>query len=367
MIDSYREPSLGPATSASADSARQRFEACAEAGVLRLAVDAAYGGLGNGFADLVDAHFRLGRATRDPGLVLALNAHVWGAVFPLITFGTADQHARWLPGLLDGSVIAGHAISEPHAGSDVQAMTTTASRSDDGFLLNGTKRFITNTPLANLMVVYARVDEPRGVSAFIIDAGDAGATFADAPSVNACRTATMGDVVLEHCHLSADRRLGSDGAGAIMIQSALERERAFIFAGITGVMRWQLDHVVEHARRRSLGVGRLADAPVIAHKLADMKLRLDTATLWVKRCAELCDAGQRLTLASAQTKLFASEAFLQSCLDAVQILGAHGLDETMTQLVDDAMAGRLFSGSSEIQKNIIGAMMGVGLEPKKRQ
>jgi alkylation response protein AidB-like acyl-CoA dehydrogenase len=149
-----------------------------------------------------------------------------------------------------------------------------------------------------------------------------------------------------------------------MIQLALELERAFIFAGIVGVMHWQFDYVLHQARQRQNGEGRLADVQVIAHKLADMKLRMDTARLWIDRCAALCDAGRRITLVSAQAKLFASEAFLQSSLDAAHILGAMGQERELPGLVHDAMAGRLFSGSSEIQKNIIGAMLGVGGEGK---
>ena len=113
-------------------------------------------------------------------------------------------------------------------------------------------------------------------------------------------------------------------------------ERAYIFAGILGVMQWQLAHVVASARERSVGKGRLADLQAIAHRMADMKLRLDTVELWVARCAALSDAGQRLTLASAQTKLLVSEAFLQSSLDAVQIMGARGLESGMSTLVEDA-------------------------------
>ena len=366
-VDSYVPPSLGPSTLTTTESARQRLRQCAQSGLLRIAVDKRFGGFGDGFAALVDAHAALGRDTRDPGLVLAINAHLWGAVYPLTTFGNDEQRARWLPGLLDGTRIGGHAITEPGAGSDVQAMTTTACRDGDGFRLNGHKRYITNTPIADVMIVYARLDASPGLAGFVVEPGDAGVTFAAEPVVAGCRTATMGDVILDDVHLDASRLLGSAGAGGTMIQSALERERAYIFAGILGVMQWQLAHVVASARERSVGKGRLADLQAIAHRMADMKLRLDTVELWVARCAALSDVGQRLTLASAQTKLLVSEAFLQSSLDAVQIMGARGLESGMSTLVEDAMAGRLFSGSSEIQKNIIGAVMGIGLDTRKER
>ncbi|MGZ4960440.1 MAG: acyl-CoA dehydrogenase family protein, partial [Methylomonas sp.] len=117
-----------------------------------------------------------------------------------------------------------------------------------------------------------------------------------------------------------------------------------------------------HSRERRSGSVHLGKHQAISHRIADMKLRLDTIDLWLKECARLTDAGQRLTVASAQTKLYAAEAFLQSSLDAVQILGASALepDSPMAGLVQDAMAGRLFSGSSEVQKNLIAALLGTG-------
>ncbi|WP_303621019.1 acyl-CoA dehydrogenase family protein, partial [Methylogaea oryzae] len=159
-----------------------------------------------------------------------------------------------------------------------------------------------------------------------------------------------------------DRLLGKAGAGAQMIQKALEYGRAFVFAGIAGIMEWQLEVAVSHSRDRRSGGVHLGRHQAISHRIADMKLRLDTVDLWLRECARLCDAGQRLTLASAQTKLYAAEAFLQSSLDAVQILGAAALEagNPMAGLVRDAMAGRLFSGSSEVQKNLIAALLGTG-------
>ena len=142
----------------------------------------------------------------------------------------------------------------------------------------------------------------------------------------------------------------------------MELERAFIFAGIIGIMQWQLEQVIHHSRQRQVNGTHLGANQAISHKIADMKCRLESCLLWVNECARLKDSGKRISLASAQTKLFASEAFLQSSLDATHIMGAKGLivENKMTTLVQDAMASRLFSGSSEIQKNIIAALLGTG-------
>ncbi len=339
---------------------RSRFQIIADQGVLRHALPDVYGGLNDGFLSLCKTHRRLGEISRDPGLLLAVNAHLWGAVFPILLYGTEQQKQQFLPPLLAGQWLGGHAITEPSCGSDVQAMTSRAELSGKGYLLNGEKRYITNVPLADWLVVYVKLN--GGISAFLVSRQDQGCRFTTAGELDACLGSATGSIFMENCQLDADRLLGKVGAGAQMIQKALEYERAFVFAGIAGVMEWQLREVVRYSRERTSKGVHLGSHQAISHRIADMKLRLDTIDLWLGECARLCDTGQRLTMASAQTKLYAAEAFLQSSLDAVQIMGASGLEvgSEMAALVRDALAGRLFSGSSEIQKNLIAALLGTG-------
>lgn len=318
------------------------------------------GGLGDNFSALIDAHEKLAKETPDCGLVLSLNAHLWGAVFPIVEFGTVDQHQEYLPGLLNGQFIAGHAITEPQAGSDLNQLCLTVEESDQGYILNGHKRFITNTPIANLLIVYGKLRQ--NLCALIVHAQDDGAQFTNSPQVVGCKNSPMGDVILENCLIPKNRLLGKIGAGSMMIQYALELERAFIFSGIIGIMEWQLKQVIQYSRQRIVNGVHLGKHQAISHKIAEMKLRLDSIRLWLNQCANLKQNGKRITLASAETKLFASEAFLQSSLDAVHLLGSQALIEghPLPQIVNDAMASKLFSGSSEIQKNIIASLLGTG-------
>ncbi|MCK5889423.1 MAG: acyl-CoA dehydrogenase family protein [Methylococcales bacterium] len=349
---------LPPAGDASAS--KQRVIACAQQGLLKHAISIKQGGHGDGFSDLVTAHQLLGKSCLDTGLILSLNAHLWGAVFPLLNYGNEQQKSDYLSQLLEGELIAGHAITEPQAGSDLNGLLMRAEKTTEGFVLNGHKRFITNTPIADLLVIYAKLEEK--LCAFIIHADDIGAQFLAQPDVSGCKKATMGDVILENCQIPLARQLGKTGAGNIMIQQALELERAFIFAGFCGVMEWQLKTVIQFSRQRRVNGSHLGKNQAISHKIAEMKVRLDTIQLWVNQCAYLKDNGKRMTMVSAQTKLFSAEAFLQSSLDAVQIMGSEGLVENslLEMLVSDALASRLFSGSSEIQKNIIAALLGTG-------
>ncbi|WP_428356295.1 acyl-CoA dehydrogenase family protein [Methyloprofundus sp.] len=361
MIEYQQLPSSGDL-----NASKNRLRYCAQQGLLRHAIAAQFNGHGDGFQELVQAHLSLGKHCQDTGLILSINAHIWGSIFPLILYGSDQQKQNWLPGLLSGDIVGGHAITEPQAGSDVNAIETHAIKNDSGFILNGHKRFITNTPIADVLLIYAKLEGK--LSAFLIKQEDVGANFSDQPSVTGCASATMGDVILQDCFIPLDRQLGKTGAGGMMIQNALELERAFIFAGIIGIMQWQLQQVIQHSRQRRVNEQHLGANQAISHKIAEMQCRLDTCLLWVNECARLKDTGKRISLASAQTKLIASEAFLQSSLDAVQIMGATGLleESKMTGLVQDAMASRLFSGSSEIQKNIIAALIGTGAGYKSR-
>ena len=337
-----------------------RFRRVADEGLLRHALPERYGGYGDDFQSLVNAHKRLGEASRDPGLILTVNAHLWGTVFPILKFGSEAQKETFIPKLIRGEWLAGHAITEPGCGSDTQAMSSSAVWEADGFRLRGEKRYISNAPIADWLVVYAKVDED--IAAFLVSAHDPGCRFFEDREILACRGSVIGSVVLDNCRLGKNRLLGKAGSGARILQYALELERAYIFAGISGVMAWQLNKAVEHSRVRRSGNTHLGHHQAISHRVAEMKLRLDTLELWLRRCAKLCDQGQRLTMAAAQTKLYAAEAFLQSSIDAIQILGASALDAEngLANLVEDALAGRLFSGSSEVQRNIIAGLLGTG-------
>jgi alkylation response protein AidB-like acyl-CoA dehydrogenase len=346
-------------------ASKLRLQFCAQQQILKHAIPIAHGGHGNTFHDLVEAHQALGKYAQDCGLILSLNAHLWGCVFPILLYGTLKQRHEWLAKLLSGELIAGHAITEPQAGSDINGLETVAVGNKKGFVLNGCKRFITNTPIADVLVIYAMLD--GNLSAFLVKKDDTGAAFTENTQVSGCITAPMGDVILTDCFIPADRHLGKAGAGKMMLQTALELERAFIFAGLSGVMGCHLTSVINYSRERQVNGVHLGSHQAISHKIADMKLKLDTVRLWVNECARLKDHNKRITLASAQTKLFASEAFLQFCLDAVQILGANGMihGNPTLNLVNDALASRLFSGSTEVQKNIIAALLGTGEGFKK--
>lgn len=342
------------------DIARSKFKRCAKAGLLRHGFPKEKGGYGDRFKFLCQAHEFIGGNTLDTGLTLSLNAHIWGSIFPLMYFASNDQRSQWLPSLLEGKIISGHAITEPNVGSDVKNMFTQVKTFNDGFVINGHKRYISNAPIADFLVIYAR--DGHQISAFIVKKTDKGVSFIANPRVEGFKTAPIGDVILDKCFIPRDRLLGQSGAGMIMIQSALSHERVFLFAGLLGIMQYQLDHVIHHVRSRKINGQTLGKNQSISHKIADMSIRLETTRLWIYHCARLADQHKKITFPSSHSKIYASESFLQSSLDAIQIMGAKGLEpsQKLSQFVIDATACRLLSGSTEIQKNIISGLLGIG-------
>lgn len=343
-------------------AAKEKFKLCAQYGMLKHGVSKELGGDGGGFQEICLAYENFGKSVRDTSLILSLNAHLWGAVFPLIRFGSEEQK-KHIPNLLNGSIVAGQAITETKMGSDLSCMSALAQETEEGFLLNAHKRYITNAAIADWLIVYTKLN--NGIVAFIVKRDDPNVQMtSEHQTFGFHQPSTMGEILLKDAFVPKDRLLGDAKnkiIGTMLIQYCLELERAFIFSGILGVMDWQLSKVIAFTKERKTSGQREFSHQTISHKIANMKLRLDISRLLVYECARLKDAHKKILLQSAEVKLYISEAFLQSSLDAVQILGAMGLEkeEEMMTLVDDAQASRIMSGTSEIQLNIISNLIGI--------
>lgn len=326
--------------------------------VFKHAIEQKYNGLGTCFKNLITIHRKLGNLSLDTSLILSVNAHLWGAIFPIYYFGTSEQKSSYLKPLMSGMLIGGHAITETQAGSNVSLMKANAYNSGEFFIINGTKKYITNCPIMDIVIVYVKTVE--GISAIIIEKQDEGVSFNNSHTVTGFLNAPIGEVIFANCKVPTNRLLGLNGAGQVLIQKALELERAFIFAGILGIMEWQLEEVIKYSKKREI-VAHLSlyDMQSINHKIAEISMKLRTMELWLNKCAELKDKHLRITMESAYTKLFCSEAFLYSSIEIAHIFGAFGLevDQPFSQFVLDGLASIILSGSSELQKNIISSLL----------
>ncbi len=343
---------------------REAFGKCAEFGIQGLPIPSEYGGSGAGPLTIVLAMEALGYACKDNGLLFSINAQMWSFEIPLLEFGSEEQKRKYLPPLCRGETVAVHAMSEPESGSDAFSLRTTAVKKDGRYILNGTKMFITNAPIADSVLVFATLDRSRGmqgISAFIVENGTPGFTVSRKFEKMGLRTSPMGEVVLEDCEVPECHRLGPEGAGVAIFNCSMEWERGGILASYLGTMERQLETCVSYSRQRKQFGKPIGRFQGVAHRVANMKVRLETARWLVYRLAWLKQQGKTAVMDAAVVKLYLSECFVQSCLDAVQIHGGYGY---MTEFgierdLRDSISGTLYSGTSEIQRNIIAAWLGL--------
>jgi len=343
---------------------REAWRKCAGFGVLGMPIPAQYGGMGLGLTDLLAVMEGLGRGARDQGLLFSLNAHLWTNSIPILRYGTEEQRRAWLPRLCDGSLVGANAASEPDAGSDIFSMRTRATRDGAYYVLNGTKTFVTNAPVADVFVAYATLKPElgaMGITGFIVERDTPGLTISRSFDKLGLRTSPMAEVVFQDCRIPKEQRLGREGRGVEVFECSMEWERGCILASCLGVMARQLHDCLEHARTRKQFGKAIGKYQSVANRLVDMKVRLDTARPLVYRIGRLKDAEQDATMEAAIAKLYVSESFVKSCLDAIQTFGGYGyMTETgIERDLRDSIGSTLYSGTSEIQRNIIARGLGL--------
>jgi len=249
------------------------WQACARFGIQGLPVPAELGGGGSDVLTTTLIMEALGYGCHDNGLLFSLNAQMWSVELPLVIFGTAAQQQAYLPGLVSGDSVGAHAMTEPESGSDALHMRTRAQRRGDHYVLTGSKQYITNAPVADLLLVYASVtDRPglTGLSAFLVDPGTPGLEVSCGFEKMGLRTSPMGELSLSDCVVPAEHRLGPEGAGLAIFNSSMEWERSCLFASAVGTMRRQLESCVAYARSRVQFGQPIGKFQGVADKLADM-------------------------------------------------------------------------------------------------
>ena len=332
---------------------------CGEMGLPGLPVPENYGGSGLDPLSCAIALEALGYGCRDGGLVFSLCAHLLSCVVPIWKYGSEAQKDRFLPGLCNGSVIGVHAMSEPDSGSDAFALRTTVERDGEGFRINGTKTFVSNGPVADLVIVFALTDREKGyhggVTAFLVERGAAGFGASRKIEKMGLRTSSLGELAFDDLYVTADAVLGGIGGGAAVFAHAMDWERVCLFASHLGTMERLLEQSVEYARTRIQFGQPIGKFQAVSHRIADMKVRLEAARLLTYRAAWRLERTRSVSMDAAMAKLFVSESLVRSALDAVQIHGGYGYTTEcdVERVLRDAVGSTIYSGTSEMQRNII--------------
>ncbi|QOV34523.1 acyl-CoA dehydrogenase family protein [Streptomyces ferrugineus] len=350
---------------------RRRWRLAGAQGLVGGAVPLEYGGSGLDAVTSSVVMEALGYGTEDTGFAFSVAAHLFASLMPIVEFGTEEQKREWLPALCSGERIAAHGITEPEAGSDALNLRTRAERKGDEYVLQGSKCFTTNAPVADAFVVQAAT-EPNGgffgLTAFIVEAGTPGLSVGPVYDKVGLRGSPTADVHFDGCVVPARQMLGAEGSGASVFSASMKWERVCLFAIYLGAMRRILESTIEYAGERAQFGSPIGGFQAVSHRIVDMTLRLESARLLLYKAAWGLARGSQDEIAPALAKLAVSEAAVQLGLDAVQVRGGLGMVEGEAEtFLRDALPSRVFSGTSEIQKNNIARALGLGNSRRPRR
>lgn len=343
---------------------RELWKKCADFGILGLPFPKEYGGTDCDILTTLIAMEGLGYGCKDSGLVFSINGQMWTVQMPILSFGSAEQKSKYLPKLCNGEWIGANGMTEPGSGSDSFALSTTAKLKGDYYILNGTKTFISSAPVADLFIIFANTDKTKGflgITAFIVEKSFPGLKISKEIEKMGLRTSLMAEVVLEDCKVPIKNRLSKEGNGSTIFNDAIEWERSCMLASDIGLMERQLEECIKYVKERRQFNKPIGKFQAISHKIVEMKVRLDTARLILYKVAWLKKTQDRAGMEAAIAKLYLSESLVKSCLDAIQIHGGYGYttEYELERDLRDSVASTIYSGTSEIQKNIIARYLGL--------
>jgi alkylation response protein AidB-like acyl-CoA dehydrogenase len=335
---------------------REVFAKLGELGLLGILVDEGHGGAGLSYRHYVAVLEELGAV--EGGIALSVAAHNSLCTNHIYMFGSEPQKRRWLPELAGGAMLGAWGLTEPEAGSDAGATRTTARRDGGGWVLTGSKNFITHASVGGVAVVMARTapgTDHRGISAFIVPLDAPGVAVGKHEDKVGMRISDTASLILEECRLGGDALIGGEGEGFIQAMGVLDGGRISIAALSVGIARGAFDAALAYAGLRRQFGRAIGEFQGIRFKLADMATLVDAARLLTERAADAKDAGGKTTALSAQAKLYASEAAVRVSEEAVQIHGGYGYikDYPVEKFWRDSKLCTIGEGTSEIQRLVI--------------
>ncbi len=326
-------------------------------GVLGITVPEADGGAGLGYLAHVIAMEEISRASASVGL--SYGAHSNLCINQIVRNGTPEQKRRFLPGLIDGSVVGALAMSEPGSGSDVVSMRLRADKRNDRYVLNGAKMWITNGPDAGVLVVYAKTDPaagPKGITAFLIERDMAGFSSGAKLDKLGMRGSNTCELIFEDCEVPFENVLGEEGRGARVLMSGLDYERVVLSGGPLGIMAACMDAVLPYVHQREQFGQPIGMFQLMQGKIADMYATWSACRAYVYAVAQACDRGKATRKDAAGCILYAAEKATWMALEAIQALGGNGYinDYPTGRLLRDAKLYEIGAGTSEIRRMLIG-------------
>jgi alkylation response protein AidB-like acyl-CoA dehydrogenase len=328
----------------------------ADTDLLGVYIPEEYGGLGGGCFELCLVTEELSRVCA--GVAVSYAANSLGS-YTLLEYGSEEQKQKYLPGIARGKTLAAFALTEESAGSDASSIKTTATRTDDGYILNGAKLFITNGGEADLYTVIALTDKERGVrgaSAFLVEKDTPGFSFGRKEKKLGIRASATRELVFEDCLIPAENIIGREGMGFPMIMRLFDRSRPGIGAQAVGIAQGAMEAALEHAKTRIQFEHPIISFQAVQHMLANMATDIEAARTLVYATARTIDSGAKgFSMESAMAKVFASDMAMRVTTDAVQILGGVGYtrDYPVEKMMRDAKITQIYEGTNQVLRNVI--------------
>ena len=342
----------------------EKWKKCASMKILALPFPEGYSGCNADILTTAVALKALSYGCKDAGLVHAVATQILCGL-QILHFGSEKQKLKYLPGICNGNMIAAQAITEPSSGSDAFSMQMKAINDGENWVLNGTKIFITNGPIADIAIVFGITDKKKrtlgGISCFIVEKDFEGFSRSKPFDKMGLRTLQNGELVFDNCIVSENNILGNIGQGVIIFNESMEYEKILYPAIHLGTMERLFDISKKYSTTR-LSFGQyISKYQQISNKIVDMKINIELGNLILYKSALCKDKGKRVNLESSITKLFVSESLKKTCLEAIQIHGGYGFmtDYEIEKDLRDSIASTIYSGSSEIQYNLISRLIGL--------
>lgn len=367
-ISRFAAAELNPEGTADGTEHEFPYERWRKSGEMRLQglpVPEELGGAGLDPVSTAIALEALGYGCRDGGLVFSICAHLLACVVPIWKHGTAEQQQKYLPDLCNGNRIAVNGMTESETGSDAFSMKTRAVPEGSGFVINGSKTFSSNGPVADTALVYAVTDAGKGyhggITAFLIEKDTPGFRSAQRFEKMGLHSCPVGELVLEDVFVPGEAVLGKVGGGAAIFSESMDWERACLVAAHVGTIQWLLEKAIDYARTRRQGGHTISKFQAVSHRIVDAKVRLEASRLLTYQAAAGLNKPRTASMNASIAKLFVSESLLTSAIDTVRVFGGYGLmtEYGIESVVRDSVAGTIYSGTSDIQRNIIARWLGL--------
>ncbi|MDD7910803.1 acyl-CoA dehydrogenase family protein [Pseudovibrio exalbescens] len=356
------DPSINEGAPSETEFPRSKWQAISDAGFFEAAVDQAFS-LNDRLKGMLTLCETLGEVSQDSGLNFTVATHLASTISALEQFGSEDLKARYLADLSAGRLIGAHAISEPGAGSDAVSMQATAAKHGDEYVLNGHKAFVTNGPIADVIVVYAKTSDSKagGISAFLVPTTTKGVKIGPTMKKVGLISSPLSELTLDDCRIPAANLIGREGAGFLILSYVMKREILYSFMMNVGEMKRRIDRCVRYANTREQFGTSIGAFQSVANKIVEMKMRYEMSRNWILHVAEKVSQNKDVTTDVAIAKVYVSESALSTAIDAVHVFGGYGFlaENGLGAEVCNALAGPIYSGTNDIQRSRIAAMMGI--------